>query len=1055
MKKIITAWFLGLSALFFIKVSAQELNDWENPQKVSLNTISPHAFFIPYPDEKSALKKDSSAFIQALDGIWKFHLSKNPAQRPIDFYNNSFDVSKWNDIKVPSNWQAEGYDKFIFTDVEYPIPPNPPYTPKDDNPVGSYKKEFTISDAWKGKNIFIHFGAVNSFFYLWINQHYVGFSKDSKTPAEFDITKFLQKGENTVSVQVFRFSDGTYLEGQDMWKISGIERSVYLLARPQISIYDFFADATLDSNYQNGLFDIRIALNKPQPEKKNEYIEVKLMDDKKEIIYSSEQSMNETGKQFFHFSAIIKNAKQWNAEHPYLYTLIINHRRKKTKEVENISQEIGFRKIEVKHGLLLVNGVAIKIKGVNRHEHDMYNAKVITKESMENDIRIMKEYNMNAMRCSHYPNREEWYELCNRYGLYVIDEVNLECDGMSLTPIYTLSDKPEWKAAYLDRTQRMFERDKNFSCIIIWSLGNESRWGGNLVATHDYLKSKDSSRPVQYEEARDNPYTDIIAPMYKPLDVMQNYVKEWHDRPLIQVEYAHMMGNSGGNFKDDWEMIYKYPQLQGGFIWDFCDQTFKKKDKYGRWIWAYGRDMGSVGNTSDTSFCADGLFHADRTPHPQAFEVKKIYQNISFEALPLQQNSFQIINHFDFTNLNQYDFDWYIKANGKFVQKGKLADMDVIPNGSKNISIGLPVINIQPNTEYFLTIEAKTKYATNILPAGYIIAWEQFELPWHTVAQPSAKENMASIQTRENQEKINISNASFSISFNKKTGWLESYIIQNKELVKSPLVPYFWRAATDNDIGNSLQLRSAIWQHATDNIRLENFNVSKRNDSITEIQTEHYLPVVDAKYCIQYQIDASGMVHVHSRMEAGKKDLPELPRFGMCILIQPDYEDITWLGRGPFDNYWDRNAAAAIDVYRMKADSLFFPYARAQESGYRTDVRWVALQNKNHNGIMAIGSPLISTGIVHFDMHKLDFNRDSTGNNHGGSIMNDDFIWWNIDYRQMGVGGDNSWGAKTHSEYTLPYRDYEYSFILKPFSGNLPDQFNQPGETREAIQSKN
>ena len=1021
--------------LFFAPLQmlmAQHANDWENPQLVSQHAMQPHAYFIPYPSDQAALLGDSSPFTKSLDGIWKFHLSTNPSERPLDFYRDGYNVGKWDAIKVPANWQTEGFDKFIFTDVEYPIKPNPPFVPADYNPVGSYKRSFTIPSDWNGKSIFIHLGAVNSFFYLWINGHYVGLSKDSKSPAEFDISNYLRKGENTVSLQVFRFSDGTYLEGQDMWKISGIERTVYLVARPKLSIYDFYTKASLDENYKNGLLNLNITLNSPPKQQSGQSLELKLLDDDNRQSALFTKSVPLSLQKDYSLQEVINNVHPWNAEHPVLYTLLITHRDKHGKIIESISHKIGFRTVEIRHGLLLVNGEAIKLKGVNRHEHDMYNAKVITVASMENDIRIMKQFNINAVRCSHYPNREEWYNLCDRYGLYVIDEVNIECDGMSLTPINTLTDKPEWKAAYLDRTKRMFERDKNFSCIIIWSLGNESRWGENFIATHNYLKSRDSSRPVQYEEARENPYTDIIAPMYKPLNIMQEYVKSWHERPLIQVEYAHMMGNSGGNFKDDWDMMYKYPQLQGGFIWDFCDQTFKKKDPHGRWIWAYGRDMGDVGNTSDTSFCADGMFNADRTPHPQAFEVKKVYQNISFESLALQSNSFRITNHFDFTNLDAYAFSWTIKANGSEIAKGNLADIHLAAHHSTEINIPFPTASLEPGAEYFLIIEAKTKLASAMIPKSYTIAWEQFELPWYK--EPDAKSVTASTSLKKSEygNQLKIFNKNFAVAFNKQTGWLESYQFNNHEFIKAALRPHFWRAATDNDIGNSQQIRCAIWQRATEDARLDSFVITDRSSSEVNIKAYLFLPKIQARYFSEYNIKSDGDVHVQVQMKAGNIELPEMPRFGMYLELNPEFENVTWLGRGPFDNYVDRKSAAAVDIYSMKADSLFFPYPRAQESGYRTDVRWMALQNKDNLGLKVIGDPMVNVGVLHFDMNKLNFNRDSTGNSHGGSMTNEDLIWWNIDYQQMGVGGDDSWGAKTHSEYVLPYGDYEYGFTFRP-----------------------
>ena len=958
MRKIVIVIIKGLWLLSPLD-SYEQQHDWENPALVSQNTLEPHAHFIPYPSEKEALIKTNSPFIQSLDGTWKFSLAVNPSTKPDDFFKDGFDISKWSNIKVPAHWQTEGFDKFIFTDVEYPIPPDPPFVPKDYNPVGSYKRNFSVPVNWRGKNILIHLGAVNSFFYLWINGSYIGFSKDSKTPAEFDITKYIRKGDNSISLQVYRFSDGTYLEGQDMWKLSGIERSVYLIARPGLSIYDYYIRAGLDENYTNGIFNLTVSLNQlPVAADASQSIEIKLLDEDGNLLLNQKQHVN--ANKSFQFTGMVNNVKQWNAEHPDLYSLVINHLDKNGKTIESISQKTGFRNIEIKHGLLSVNGVPIKIKGVNRHEHDMITGKVITVESMKRDIQLFKQYNINAMRCSHYPNREEWYELCDKYGIYVIDEANIECDGMDFHPLKTLSDKPAWKAAYLDRTKRMFERDKNYCSIITWSLGNESRFGDNFVATYQYLKTKDSTRPVQYEEARENSFTDIFCPMYKNIGFISEYVKEWRPRPLIQCEYAHMMGNGGGNLKDYWDVINKYEQLQGGFIWDFSDQAFKKKDANGRDIWAYGRDMGKVGATSDTSFCADGLFNADRSPKPQAFELKKVYQNIGFETVAFSTKTILIINRFDFTNLSNYSFSWYIKANGKIVAEGKIEELNIAPHHSNEIELNIPVVEVQLATEYFLFIEAKTKTPTELVPDGFVIAKEQFELPWKKNAViPSAKIYQA-LQQEDDGNAVKIFNTDFAVTINKQSGWLEQLTFKNNKLIHSPLMPHFWRAATDNDIGNSQQIRCAIWQHAADDARLDSFTIKKLNDLQTEIRTVHYLRQVDANYFVYYMIHASGVIEVKVKMKADSKNLPEMPRFGMKVLLNKEFDKVTWLGRGPFDNYWDRNYSADIDVYHMPADSLFFPYARAQESGYRTGVRWMSLQNKEGIGLMAAGKPQLA-----------------------------------------------------------------------------------------------
>ena len=1014
-------------------VNAQsQKNDWENPELVSQHSIEPHAWFIPFLSREEAITTRKSSLIQSLDGKWKFKLVNTPAERPMLFYKQGFDVSKWDEIIVPSNWQTEGYDKFIFTDVEYPIKPNPPFVPQDYNPVGSYKRSFTISENWKGKNIFIRLGAVNSFFYLWINDHYVGFSKDSKSPAEFDITKLLKPGTNIVSIQVFRFSDGTYLEGQDMWKLSGIERSILLIAKPKNYIRDFFIQAGLDSTYQNGKLSIEIAFNKSE----NETTEIEMIDQSTQGRILFKRIIKNHSDSIISINETIEHIKKWNAETPNLYTLIISHKNSKGQIIEVISRKIGFRKVEIVNGLLQINGVAIKIKGVNRHEHDMYKAKVIRYQSMIDDIKLMKQYNINAVRTSHYPNREEWYELCDQYGLYVIDEPNIECDGMDFHPLKTLSDKPEWKNAYLDRTKRMFERDKNFTSIIGWSLGNESRWGDNFVATHKYLKERDKTRFVQYEEARENPYTEIITPMYKSTAIMQEYVKTKRDRPYIQCEYAHMMGNSGGNLKDDWDLIYKHDQLQGGFIWDFSDQTFRKKDKNGRWIWAYGRDMGNVGATSDTSFCADGLFAADRTPHPQAFEMKKVYQNIYFDSLNTSENKIRITNRFDFTNLNKYTIQWFIKSNGKIILNKTMSSISLPPHASAFINLNIPTFKKIPGEEYFIHFSIQQNENSLSLKKGYEIASAQFQLPNANIVLNNNYTIGPSLEIAKNTDNLKFSNAVFSVAFNPRTGWLSSYRIKNIELLKSSLMPHFWRAATDNDIGNSLQVRCAIWQDAAAYSILDSLIVNKDIEGNYILETIHRLPSVDAIYITRYHIKKDGSITITASLKAGKKIMPELPRFGMRVILNREFEQASWFGRGPYDNYWDRNYAADIDIYKMPVDSIFHPYARAQESGYRTDVRWISLTNEQHTGLMAIGEPTISTGVLHFDMNKLDFDRNATENNHGGSMKNDDMIWWNIDYKQMGVGGDNSWGAKTHPEYTLPYQDYHYTFTLKPISNN-------------------
>ncbi|MCW3464646.1 glycoside hydrolase family 2 TIM barrel-domain containing protein [Chitinophaga nivalis] len=1014
-----------LAVLLFPLALFSQTNDWENPSKVSEHTLAPHAHFIPYPTTAAARKQAASPLQLSLDGTWQFQLVKHPGLRPAGFHQPAFSVKNWKTIQVPGNWQPQGYAPYIFTDVEYPFPPNPPFVPKDDNPVGSYRRDFELPANWNGKQVWLHLGAVNAFFYAWINGQYVGFSKDSKTPAEFDITPYVKKGKNVIALQVFRFSDGSYLEGQDMWKLSGIERSVYLVARPQLCLYDFFAKAGLTNHYKDGVLQLELALNKiPAPADRQKRIQVQLLDGDK-IRFTRTLPLQQDS--IYRLTEQLPDIRSWNAEQPNLYTLLLTLQDEKGNDIESLAQEIGFRNVEIKSGLLLVNGMPIKIKGVNRHEHEMHTAKVVTMEGMLNDIRTMKLYNINAVRNSHYPNREEWYTLCNRYGIYVVDEANIECDGMSMHPLQTLSDKPEWKAAYLDRTRRMVERDKNYCSIITWSLGNESQFGDNFKATYQWTKNRDNTRPVQYEAARNNPYTDIVCPMYKSIGYMLDYVKEYRDRPLIQCEYAHMMGNSGGNLYDDWQLIQQHEQLQGGFIWDFSDQTFPQRDSLGRAIWAYGADMGTVGATSDTSFCADGMLAADRTPHPQAFEVRKVYQPLQWSPVTLSADLLRIRNGYDFNDLRNVRLSWEVKGDGKTIATGILPELALLPHQADTVRIPLPVINKVPGTHYYLHLRAQLKTAEALLPAGFTIATEQYELPGFIPA-PVAKLPQSTLQVKSSEHTKEVGNAAFRAVFN--NGWLQQYTVKGVDYMQASLQPSFWRAATDNDIGNSAQLRCAVWQHAADSMQLLSWEVTRPDSQRVIMKTQYYLPLVKTHYGVDYTILSNGDIQVQVRFIAGDTVLPELPRMGMRLLLQPDFNTVSWLGRGPFDNYADRKYAADIDLYTLPADSLFHPYPRAQESGYRSDVQWMALRNAAGAGWMARTDSLLNMGVLHFDMHRLDFNRQQ--NRHGGSMYNDPLIWWNIDYQQAGLGGDNSWGAKPHAPYTLPYRDYSYHFTLRP-----------------------
>lgn len=1010
-------------------------NDWENPDVVSINTLSPHAYFTPYASESEALSGIQSSRICSLDGMWKFHFSRSPEKRPVDFYKPTYDVSGWNSILVPGDWQMEGYDVPIYTDVEYPFNADkPPMIDQNYKPIGSYRRSVIVPKEWKDESVYIQFGGVNSAFYVWINGHKVGYSEDSKTPAEFEITPWIHSGNNIVGVEVYRFSDGSYMEDNDFWKVSGIERPVYLFARPKLHIDDFYVHAELDSFYQNGIFNLDISLNqKPSFNNAFREMEIKILDDadNNKILYHQITNIR-SGEQYFTFSDTLPNVRKWTAETPELYTLVINQKNAKGKVLESIVRQIGFRTVEIRHGQLLVNGIPITIRGVNRHEHDPYTGHAITVESMVNDIRLMKSLHINAVRCSHYPNRVEWYQLCNKYGLYVVDEANVESDGMSMTPLKSIADDTAWLKPHLVRTKRMVERDKNDPCIIIWSLGNESRFGSNFIATYDWIKSRDHSRPVQYEPAELNSYTDIYCPMYARIWQLESYAYTWQKRPLILCEYEHAMGNSEGNLKDYWDVIYKHKQLQGGFIWDWVDQTFAKKDSLGNPIWAYGGDMGYIGISNDSNFCANGLVAADRSLHPHAYEVEKVYQPIWFSSVPFASNEIRVTNHYDFTNLDRFNFRWKIKADGKIIASGDFPPVKVDPHGQKDYTLNLPEIHPLPGTEYFLFVSAWSKDSVPMISKGTEIAWEQFDLPEYLQVPEKNTDDLPEIVIQKNSEIISVSNTDFRIIFNTKNGVFTSYQYHGQELIKEGLRPNFWRPVTDNDLGNGLQQRCEIWKNAGDSAKLKDIKMKRISAQQVNIHTVLALPVSGTACIVDYDILGNGEMKVHFELLTRNDSLPEIPRIGMRMILKPALDSLIWLGRGPYENYWDRKEATPVGLYKSSVEAQYYPYNRAQETGNKTDVRWMTLHDNAGTGLMAIGQPLLSVCALHFDMHKLDYV--PLKNIHGGSITNDDLIWWDIDLKQMGLGGDNSWGAKTHSEYTLPAKNYQYDFILRPVS---------------------
>ncbi len=1032
---------------------------WEDQSVFEKNKLEPHAHFIPFSTLEQARSEDKwqSPMLQSLNGIWQFHLSHNPSQRPFWFFKNDFDTRNWDEIKVPSNWELEGFDYPIYTNVKYPHAKTPPTIQADYNPVGSYKRTFSIPSDWENKEIILHFGAVSSAMNIWVNEQFVGYSEDSKTPAEFDITKYLQKGENTLAVEVFRWSDASYLEDQDFWRMSGMTRDVYLMGLSPERIRDFRVSSSLDETYTNGVFNLNVEIQKTTTPSNNLTIEAVLYDNGNIV---KEFSKKAEGNQV-QFETLVPNVKKWSAEIPNLYELIVTLKDDNNGIIEILRQEVGFRTIEIKESQLLVNGQYVYIKGANLHEHNDKTGHVQDKETMLLDIKTMKAYNLNAVRTSHYPEPELWYELCNKYGLYIVDEANIESHGMGYGE-ESLAKDESWKAAHLYRTKNMFERDKNQPCIIIWSLGNEAGNGVNFYATYDYLKSVDSTRPVQYERAGLDKNTDIYCPMYMGIESMERFAKENGDRPLIQCEYAHAMGNSVGNLQDYWDIIEKYPVLQGGFIWDWVDQGLLTTNDEGEEYWAYGGDFGPDTVPSDGNFCLNGLVNPDREPKPQLHEVKQVYQYIGFKPINLKAGSVEIQNKYAFLNLSLFNFSWEVIGDGQVIDSGKIGDIDAKPYSSQKVTINFNV-DYKPGVEYFLNIRASLKNKNGILEAGTELAAQQFELPKFIKLPKVDISKFPSVSIAEDENSITVSGSDFSVAFDKKAGAMTSYKKNNIEFIQSGPVPNFWRAPIDNDFGNDLHKRSRVWREAGQTRQVKAVTLNKGGSSWREAGKSRNVSAADenkekeaaitfdfdlvnesgepiAKYKSVYTVFGTGDIIVENKFKMTKDELPEIVRMGMNLIMPRKFDQMAWLGRGPWESYVDRKTSAFVGLYEGSVAEQYWAYLRPQENGNKTDVRWLAITDNEGNGLFFQGMPLLEVSAHHnlledFESMERTDGRQIDGvpvvNRHTTDVKPRDLTSVNIDYKQMGVGGDNSWGAWTHDQYRLTGKEYSYSFRIK------------------------
>ncbi|NEW82002.1 MAG: DUF4981 domain-containing protein [Mariniphaga sp.] len=1043
----------GLLSLFAFSGKSQGQNetnketvphDWENQAVSEINREPVHASLMPFDTDAKVIANDFSAspYYKSLNGKWKFNFVTKPADRPSSFFSKNFDDSAWKLIDVPANWELKGYDYPIYTNIVYPHKATPPTIQENYNPVGSYRMEFETPNDWNGKEIILHFGAVSSAMYVWVNGEKVGYTEDSKTPAEFNITKYLKSGKNLLAVQIFRWSDGSYLEDQDFWRMSGITRDVYLVARNTTHVFDFQLKSGLDALYKDGIFNADITLRNLGKVAMNVTVEAKLLDENDQVLEFSKKANVASGNQSISFDGKLANVKKWSAETPNLYQLVITTKDEGGKIIESLGCQVGFRNVEIKNGQLCVNGVRILVKGVNIHEHHEINGHVQDLETMIKDITVMKKFNINTVRTSHYPQPEKWYELCNKYGMYLIDEANIESHGMGYGK-ESLAKDPTWYDAHLFRTRNMLERDKNHPSVIIWSLGNEAGDGENFIKTSAWIKSRDNTRLVQYEQAGTKAHTDIYCPMYATIDHMIQYAEKNKDKPLIQCEYAHAMGNSVGNLQDYWDAIESHDMLQGGCIWDWVDQGLLTTNEKGEKFWAYGGDFGPKDVWTDGNFNCNGLVNPDRTPHPSLYEVKKVYQYVGFKALDINAGKFEVINKYDFLNLNNFGFDWRIEADGIKVAEGKLSSLNVPAHGKTEVSIPMN-LKPEPGKEYFIIFSAKTIVATDLIPVGHEVAFEQFKLP---ISAPALSVNPKGKLTMEKSTgKTTIKGADFTVSFDLVKGSMNSLVFAGKEMLndgKGP-EPNFWRAPTDNDFGNGLDKTDKVWRKAGENKKLISSKVTKVSGNQVNVQLTFDIPGLDgktvAKYISVYKVYGDREIEVVNIFKTTAEKLPEIPRMGMNLQLAREYENMQWLGRGPQENYSDRNTGALVGLYDGKVKDQYWAYIRPQENGNKTDVRWVAFINNDGNGLLSIGSPLLSVSAHHNLMEDFESPVRTVGrvydgkevvNRHTTDVKERNLVSVNLDYKQMGVGGDNSWGARTHPQYLLTDKEYSYSFRLK------------------------
>ncbi len=1003
-----------------------------------INKLSPRADFFAFENgtlaEENVLEK--SKRFKSLDGEWKFQWVESPKDRLRHFYDTLLDDSEWKTIPVPANWEVHGYGNPIYLDERYPFETQWPNVPQEYNPVGTYRHDFELNESWLSEKIILHFAGVKSAMYLYVNGKFAGYTQGSKTPAEFDITSLVKGGTNKLAAQLFRWSDASYLESQDMLRMSGIEREVYIYAQPKISITDFEIQADLDEAHENGILNVSVDIQNLNANRAEGKLRLTLNDESNIVLAKEEAiSISSMDTSTVAFKGTVNNVKKWSAEVPNLYELELTL--SNGENSSHIRKKIGFRNVRIENRQLLVNGKPIYIRGVDRHETDPFTGHIISKERMEQDIRLMKEHNINAVRSSHYPNHPHWYDLCDQYGLYVVDEANIESHPLALSDETQLGNETSWLPAHMARTQSMYFRDRNHPSIIIWSLGNEAGHGMVFEETYKWLKENDSARLVQYEPAEKENYTDIFCPMYPRPQSLIEYAEGNPTKPGIMIEYAHAMGNSVGNLQDYWDIIEKYEVLQGGFIWDWVDQSLEYKDENGNPYLAYGHDY-EPNMPTDGNFLNNGLVDPYRNPHPHLFEVKKVYQPAGF-TWNQRSRKITVFNKHFFKALDKVDLQWQVLAGGRKVSGGRILDLQTPPQSDVTFRLPIPVFS--KNQEYVLICKLITTEADPLLKKGHVIAFEQFVLqPFQSVTSPKVTEQLA-IGLSENTFKI--SNENVQLLIDSQSGAIQEWSIDGQNITSS-ILPNFWRPPTDNDLGNGMQNWASIWKESTENLQSHLTSGPTQTEGGVQFELTYYPANSGAQLTVWHVLQGDGSLQIDCRFKPLERDLPNLPRLGLTLLLPPDFSKVRWYGRGPHETYWDRKTSGEVGIWTGDVKDQFHRYSRPQETGNKTDIRWISVEsNKMRLTATPTDNQLLNGSVWPFKRQELDFVPGEKGSEsasglvpvtsrHGADIQFGDIVQWNIDHLQMGVGGDTSWGRMVHDEYMIPPTEYQYSFIIKP-----------------------